>query len=210
KFDQLTQKEYYRLFDYFNQTSEEGVGTGGRIKPVLDLSDSLERQEVLDIQQFVELSGKKLAEFEKKKFPRAEGLTAAESPEAMGLDGDNLYALGFEPVNRGQYYLGLLSNYYKERDPVYYRELQAFLKVNRQMDSLSARNLQVMVMDHLDKPRPSYVLDRGAYDKRGEEVTSGTPAVLPAMIESQTNNRLALAGWLFSDEHPLTARVIVN
>lgn len=210
KFDQLTQKEYYRLFDYFNQTSEEGIGPGGRIKPVLDLSDSLEIQEVLDIQQFVELSGKKLAEFEQKKFPRPEGLTAAASPEAMGLDGDNLYALGFEPVKRGQYYLGLLSNYYKERDPVYYRELQAFLKVNRQMDSLSARNLQVMVMDHLDKPRPSYVLDRGAYDKRGEEVTSGTPAVLPAMIESQTNNRLALAGWLFSDEHPLTARVIVN
>jgi hypothetical protein len=210
KFDQLTQKEYYQLFDYFNQTSEEGIGTGGRIKPVLDLSDSLERQEVLDIQEFVQAKGQKLAEFEKKKFPRAEGLTAAESPEAMGLDGDNLYALGFEPVRRGQYYLGLLSNYYKEQDPVYYRELQAFLKVNRQMDSLSARNLQVMVMDHLDKPRPSYVLDRGIYDKPGEEVTSGTPAVLPAMMESQTNNRLALARWLFSDEHPLTARVIVN
>ena len=69
------------------------------------------------------------------------------------------------------------------------------------------------VMADLDKPRKSFVMLRGAYDKPGEQVTRNVPSFLPSLPEKaneQDYNRLDLANWLLSPEHPLTARVTVN
>jgi len=71
-----------------------------------------------------------------------------------------------------------------------------------------------MVMEEMKKPRDTFVMIRGAYDKRGEKVTSGTPGALPPLTPVAnapgSPNRLDLAKWLVSPEHPLTARVTVN
>ncbi|MEO8496073.1 MAG: DUF1549 domain-containing protein, partial [Planctomycetota bacterium] len=67
-----------------------------------------------------------------------------------------------------------------------------------------------LVMEELKEPRATFVLMRGAYDKPGEQVTAGTPAVLPAMDDVLPRDRLGLAKWLVSPENPLTARVTVN
>ena len=65
-------------------------------------------------------------------------------------------------------------------------------------------------MEDRDKPRQTYILDKGSYEKRGEEVSMGTPAALPKMPGKFPKNRLGLAKWIVSPENPLTARVIVN
>ncbi|HTI70010.1 MAG TPA: DUF1549 domain-containing protein, partial [Candidatus Limnocylindria bacterium] len=62
----------------------------------------------------------------------------------------------------------------------------------------------------LDKPRDSFIMVRGQYDKKGEKVTRGVPAVFPPLKSTGTPTRLDFARWLVSDEHPLTARVTVN
>jgi hypothetical protein len=67
-----------------------------------------------------------------------------------------------------------------------------------------------MVMEEMAKPRETFILVRGAYDKPGEKVTASTPSVLPAMAADLPRNRLGLAKWLVSAENPLTARVVVN
>jgi hypothetical protein len=67
-----------------------------------------------------------------------------------------------------------------------------------------------MVMEELPKPRKTYVLLRGQYDKHGEEVQPSTPSVLPPFPKDQPQNRLGLARWIISPENPLTARVQVN
>ena len=77
---------------------------------------------------------------------------------------------------------------------------------NRIMDGLEA----ISVMRETEDPRPAYILNRGAYDARGEEVTANTPSALPAFPEDQPRNRLGLARWLTDPNHPLTARVAVN
>jgi hypothetical protein len=59
-------------------------------------------------------------------------------------------------------------------------------------------------------PRDAFVLERGEYDKPGEKVEPGLPAFLPALPPGTTPDRLALARWLVSRDHPLTARVWVN
>ena len=67
-----------------------------------------------------------------------------------------------------------------------------------------------MVMEELEKPRDTFILIRGAYDKLGERVTATTPTVLPPMAKDFPRNRLGLARWLVSSDNPLTARVTVN
>ena len=56
----------------------------------------------------------------------------------------------------------------------------------------------------------AFVLDRGEYDKRLDEVSPGTPDALPAYPKSLPKNRLGLAQWLLLQDHPLTSRVTVN
>jgi hypothetical protein len=68
----------------------------------------------------------------------------------------------------------------------------------------------LMVMEELSEPRPTFLLKRGAYDAPGERVERGLPAILPAKAADAPNNRLGLARWLVSRDHPLTARVAVN
>src|SRR5262249_4324756 len=59
-------------------------------------------------------------------------------------------------------------------------------------------------------PRETFVLRRGEYDKRGEKVRAGVPAVFPPLPEGAPANRLGLARWLVHPSHPLTARVAAN
>ncbi|MFH1302882.1 MAG: DUF1549 domain-containing protein, partial [Planctomycetota bacterium] len=72
------------------------------------------------------------------------------------------------------------------------------------------------------EPSPTYILLRGEHDQPGRLVGPGVPSVLtdgrtpfavkPPFPEGtpKTGRRLALARWLTKNEHPLTARVMVN
>ncbi len=69
---------------------------------------------------------------------------------------------------------------------------------------------EVMVMRELPEPKPAYVLFRGEYNQRRDEVGTGTPAALSPFPDGAPRNRLGLAQWLTDRRHPLTARVTVN
>ena len=69
---------------------------------------------------------------------------------------------------------------------------------------------RVMVMRDMEKPRATFMLERGQYDKRGEEVQAATPGRLPAFPADAPTNRLGFARWLVDPANPLTARVTVN
>lgn len=69
-----------------------------------------------------------------------------------------------------------------------------------------------MVMSEMETPRDTFIKVRGNYDQDGERVTASVPSFLPQIPApaAGTLNRLDLARWLSSPEHPLTARVAVN
>jgi len=70
-----------------------------------------------------------------------------------------------------------------------------------------------MVFGDVPTPREAFVMLRGQYDKPGVKVEPGVPAVLPPLEKRDGTtraNRLDLARWLVSPEHPLTARVQAN
>ena len=54
------------------------------------------------------------------------------------------------------------------------------------------------------------VLARGNYEQPGETVGADVPGALPPLPAGEPHNRLGLAHWLLTPEHPLTARVTVN
>ena len=68
----------------------------------------------------------------------------------------------------------------------------------------------VMVMKERQQPREARVLIRGQYDRPGDVVPRGVPAILPPLPADQPQNRLGFARWLVSSQHPLTSRVWVN
>ena len=83
-------------------------------------------------------------------------------------------------------------------------------RLERQRDELWASFPTVMVMEERTVRKPTYRLNRGAYDSPAEEVFPGVPAVLPPLPEGVEANRLSFARWLVDPGHPLTARVTVN
>ena len=67
-----------------------------------------------------------------------------------------------------------------------------------------------LVMQELPEPRKTHVLLRGQYDQPGDAVQPGVPAAIGNWPEASPPNRLGLARWMVSKDHPLTARVAVN
>jgi hypothetical protein len=105
----------------------------------------------------------------------------------------------------------LLSEYYllavSEPVAAVRHQLQSARQTwNAAMDAIPA----ISIMRESESVRENFVLKRGSYENHGESVTPGTPAFLPPFPEDAPRNRLGLAQWLTSSNHPLTARVAVN
>lgn len=108
-----------------------------------------------------------------------------------------------------------------DQHPEFARELE---NIDQRVAALRERLLppfQIRALWDRGRPSPTYMLIRGEYDRPGRLVAPGVPAVLtdgktpfvpqpPWPGANSTGRRLALARWLTSDDHPLTARVIVN
>jgi hypothetical protein len=210
KFDPLTMRDYYGLYDFFNQTSETGQGRGGQAPPALDISTPAELETSKQAQAKVEAIAKEVEAFELKKFPRPEGKPLAES-DASKLPGNLSATLAkVEPVKRGVDGLLEAIGYFKDHDKTYTAVLEKLLKAVRAKAAASNNVTRVMIMDVLPKPRDTFMFVKGAYDKpTTDKVTANVPATLSKLnVEKPT--RLDLAKWLVSRDNPLTARVTVN
>ena len=146
KFDPLSQKDYYSLYSFFNQTPVNGGGGDPAMAPNIQVGTPEQKKEIAELE-------KQIASLkEKPKIDAAKKRIAA----------------------------------IRKSFP------------------------RVMVMRDGNK-RETRVLTRGTYNKpTGIVVTSRPPTELPPLPEGAPANRLGLAQWLVSREHPLAARVTVN
>ena len=94
---------------------------------------------------------------------------------------------------------------------VRFRRLQQRVQQRqRDLDTFDLSIPVTLVMEEAKEPRPTHVLLRGAYDRKGDRVTPASPSILPPMPRSARPNRLDLAQWLVSPENPLPSRVVMN
>lgn len=137
-------------------------------------------------------------------------LSAAEVQQLAGLETIR-QILVTAPEKRSDEQRSALSKYYLENYDEPYKQLTVELADwKKKRDELDAAIPTTMVMQEMEKPRETFMLIRGEYDKKGEKVTAGTPEALPPMPKDAPPNRLGLAKWLVDPSHPLTARVAVN
>ncbi|MEM6801354.1 MAG: DUF1553 domain-containing protein, partial [Bacteroidota bacterium] len=105
----------------------------------------------------------------------------------------------------------LLKEYYlRNIDPAFMEWEKDIHKLREEERSLIDTVPEIMIMKDLPQARPTFVLNRGAYDDPGERVYVGTPEKVLAFSKDLSPDRLGLADWLFDEENPLTARVMVN
>ena len=103
-----------------------------------------------------------------------------------------------------------LQRFYKENYAVdYLRSDAALAEARKRKEEFYGKIPTTLVMEEMNPPRDTFVFVRGDFRTKGEQVTPGTPAVLPPLPEGPAN-RLALAHWLVARENPLMARVTVN
>jgi len=102
------------------------------------------------------------------------------------------------------------EHYLRRHDEPHQAALKELQVLRNDENELVTKVRQIMTMQELDQPRPTFVLKRGAYDARGEEVTANTPAGILSFPADLPRNRLGLARWMTSDQNPLVSRVAVN
>jgi hypothetical protein len=199
KFDPLKQLDYYSLFAFFNQTPVNGGGGDPQSAPALEVRTPAQTARLEELNGKVRAAAREVSEGETQLAARQKGL-----PKEIA-------ALLKEPAekrNRGQ--LEQLEKHFQRSEPAY----AALLKKKREAidarDGFARSIPRVMVMEDMAKPRDTFLLTRGSYEKPGAKVRAAVPALLAPLPPQLPKNRLGLAGWLVSSDNPLTARVTVN
>jgi len=101
--------------------------------------------------------------------------------------------------------------YFLARHHEPYRAVLATLKTLRDQENDLVNDVpEIMVMKELPRPRPTFLLQRGAYDAPGDPVRRDTPASILAFPGDQARDRLGLARWMIDRRNPLPSRVVVN
>jgi len=104
-----------------------------------------------------------------------------------------------------------LRQYYLDQvDPPARQMKQELATIPAEIAKIDQEIPITMVMAEQEPKRQLFVLNRGQYDQRLDEVSENVPAVLLAYPDAAPRNRLGLAQWLTQPSHPLTARVAVN
>jgi len=222
KYDPITTRDYYSLMAGFNQLSESGLAGFQSSKtrvspPFLEYPLPGQKEKIAALEQEAgELANqleKRKSEWEQKtsadnKFPnkairdqilsRAQDKPLKDLPEAQRKDEEKKRADREKAIR----------DHFEQKVAA---DLAAKLKAARdRINAFKNDELpKVMVMAD-DKPRDTFILNRGEYLKPGDKVTFGTPGFLPPLPKDAPKNRLGFARWLFAPENPLTARVAVN
>jgi hypothetical protein len=138
------------------------------------------------------------------------------APSIVRIDGVSVpesirTALQTEPAQRTAAQRNELAKYFREQgDGPFAGATAEMTAARKKLTEFQDSFPSTMVMRELPQPREAYLLKRGEYDKLGDKVERAVPSVLPHLPAKAPVNRLGLAEWLVSPEHPLTARVWVN
>jgi len=231
KFDPVSQKEFYQLFAFFNNADEANFNAPlpEEIESYEAARDEYDRQRSELIAPVAEPLAALLADWEKEilfaeqnpgvdfVWDRQLELLGLQWGQNLGegqLEGLNILKIPAEQRTKDQqdrlldYFLASGSRPYGKR----FAELK-LSALKEELDKLAKTLPPVTRAPGMMKSvvhRPTYVHVRGDYRRHGDAVEPGTIAALPAMETSVTPDRLELAHWLMSPEHPLTARVTVN
>ncbi|MDE0110318.1 MAG: PSD1 and planctomycete cytochrome C domain-containing protein [Bryobacterales bacterium] len=223
KYDPVTQKDYYRLFAFFNGLDEVDIDAPlpGEAGPYLAARPGFQTRlgEIYDRYRVKELMG-----------PWTEKMLWASKNPGVEYEWDTSWDILALYVDDGQRILRtrpsrrhwredyvvtewFLRNYSRVTTEEEY-DATRFKEAVKEVHALIAEFPDISrarAVQAYDGSRQSHVHPSGSWDDLGEKVAAGTPAALPPLDPSvAAPTRLDLARWLTAESNPLTARVAVN
>ncbi len=219
KFDPLSQREYYRLFAFFNNCDE----------PTLELATPEELQKRKDVQTVLSDLEKRLKALDHGAAARLEKWEGGLTPEGRALLPANVQKIlaiavngrspaqeqsllgAFRKVDQLPHVTAALGDPFAAAVNVYALTLRRTLEqqVGDTKKKLPAITTTLVVQERAT-PRPTHVMLGGDFTRKGVAVAPGVPALLPPLPAQEKPNRLDLARWIVDPKNPLTARVAMN
>ena len=142
-------------------------------------------------------------------------MRAQKALEGAGLPPELKPLLDLDRTKRTEPQQKQLRDYFVRN--AWSKTLAELAPLRQQVTALQAQRAKIdeqapvtYVFKETPTPLQAYMLKRGEYDQRGAKVNRETPGFLPPVPVGTKKDRLALAQWMLSPEHPLTARVAVN
>ncbi|GAB5401915.1 MAG: DUF1553 domain-containing protein [Aureliella sp.] len=191
KYDPITQREYYELFAFFNSTAEQPMDRNAYV-----YGDSVKAPS--NQQQW--------SKWSRRQHAITKLLSQADSWAQGALSQDLLDQWRTASKEDQLKQLADPSGAFAQW------ELRVLADVVHDAAEDALEDFTTtLVARELDKPRETFVLHRGEYDQpTGEPLTPDAIKVMGPMPDDAPRNRLGLAQWLTSPQHPLTSRVMVN
>jgi mono/diheme cytochrome c family protein len=221
KFDPLSQREYYQLFAFFNNSDD----------PTLELGDPAQKRKRLQLTKEISAVEKRLHTLDRytpEKLERWEGSLSPESRASLPASIQHILTIavnGREPDQQE----ALIAAYRRSEQvshvvaglgqplpfaaTAHASALDARLRMEKRLAQLNRELPDIpttLVVNECTTPRATTVMLAGDFLRKGATVSPDTPSVLPPMKPNGTPNRLELARWLVDPANPLTARVAVN
>jgi mono/diheme cytochrome c family protein len=201
KYDPISQREYYRLFAFFNNVDEpeleiatpEARKHRDQVRAAIDAfhHDLARRNPDLDVREERWEATADLA------FKQAQGAVAR-------------VAFDLPRSKRTEEQKWALVELMLAHEPSFEKDFAALSRLQAQEPKFTTT---MVVSERVNLPRATHVHLGGDFTRKGEPVTPGVPAVLNPLADESPGtpaDRLDLARWLTDGRNPLTARVVVN
>jgi mono/diheme cytochrome c family protein len=201
KYDPIKQREYYRLFAFFNNVDEpdleiatpQELAARDRVRGQIDRFHHAVAAKYPDLDDR-ERRWEATVDLAFKQAQNPVARVAFDAPRSKRTD----------EQKRSLVELMLAS------DPAYKSDFKTLEKLQAQEPKFVAT---MVVRERTNDPRATHVHLGGDFTRKGELVSPGTPAVFPPVAGPSTGtlaDRMDLARWLVDRRNPLAARVAVN
>jgi len=193
KYDPVTQTEYYRLLAFFNSTAENSMDGnsytyGNTVKAPANQAAWKEWHDI-------EAAQKELLIKTREDAAAVASLSEEDAKKWQQATDRDRFTMLADP--KGPF--AGSPNHEQSRG------------LAARISAAEAKFTTTLVAKDLDKPRETKLLQRGEYNLPvGEPLVPGTIAVMGAFSQDSPRNRLGLAQWLTSRDHPLVSRVLIN
>jgi hypothetical protein len=221
KFDPVSQREFYQLFAFFNNCDE----------PTLELPTPEQVIQRKEVRAKIDELEKKLRDYDPWTPERVTEWENHLTTEAKAMLPSNIQdILLLAPSSRDTHQQLTLTEAFRKAEQATHvagalgdpRDLHLLgqLGVLTQRHALENRIREqrkrlpaittTLVLQERKAARTTHIHLAGDFLRKGAEVGSDVPSVLPALPKRETPNRLDLANWLVDPKNPLTARVTMN
>jgi mono/diheme cytochrome c family protein len=221
KFDPVSQREFYQLFAFFNNCDE----------PTLELPTPEQVIQRNEVRAKIEALEKKLRDYDPwtpERTAQWEGKLTTEAKAMLPTSVQDILLLApssrdalqqqtlTEAFRRAEQATHIVASLGDPRDFHLLGQLGVLTerhaleeRIREQRKHLPAITT-TLVLQERKTPRATHIQLAGDFLRKGAEVASDVPSVLPSLNKKETPNRLDLAKWLVDPKNPLTARVTMN